>query len=532
MINLKKFKDIYISETKELLEKIDAGILALEKNPKDKDLLDELMRFSHTMKSSAATMGYKNMSSLTHAMEDVFDGARRGDFEITTKNIDIFLKSVDSLEKSLVSINKSGNEIDLDQITNEIKESINAFSAKSKQGRKAIDETVEIKNIYAPAEQEKITHIKVPVERLDALLSLAEELVADKMKIERFENMNRDLKEAVNHFSRLVGDIRYQVMQARLLPVEQIFIRFPRMVRDLSQSEGKKIDFEISGGELELDRTIVDKLGEPLVHLIRNAVEHGIAQNGKIYLKALRQKEYAVIVVEDDGKGIDFEKVKQVAVKKNIITPEEALLLEKKEIMNLLFHPHMSTKDYVTEVSGRGVGLSVVKNFADQIGGRVIIDSPIKGDSGTRFTLELPLTLAIINALLVNVKESSFAIPFSNIDRSVLIRGDDVRSMGDQDVAVIDANHVPLVRLENIFNLNLNGKKPEGLGSKIAVLVEHEREVAGLVVDKLLGEQEIIIKPLPEILRGIKGFSGVTILGDGQTTLVLDIKSLLEDSKK
>jgi len=397
-----------------------------------------------------------------------------------------------------------------------------------------VHEEQEGQNLSAP---EKISHIKVPVERLDTLMDLMEELLIDKMRLERLKKKDPELEAVVDHLSRLVSDIQYQVMQARLVPVEQIFARFPRMIRDLSREQKKKIEFEITGGEMELDRTIVDKLGEPLVHLLRNAVDHGIEKRGTVKLKALREKDFALIVVENDGGAIDFEKVKQAAVRKNIVDAKEVESFGQTQLINLLYHPRLSTKEIVTETSGRGVGLSAVKNFADQLGGRVVVESSLPG-GGCRFTLELPFTLAIINALLVGVQDSLFAIPFSSIERSVSISPKDIKSMADQDVAVVDGQHVPLVRLDKVFGLGARGEggkpKPVGLEPRActAVLVRRGEDIAGIVIDRLINEQEIIVKPLSPVLRATKGFSGSTILGDGKTILILDVVSLLEDTAK
>jgi two-component system chemotaxis sensor kinase CheA len=284
------------------------------------------------------------------------------------------------------------------------------------------------------------------------------------------------------------------------------------------------------------------------VHLLRNAVDHGIEKSGVIKLKAVREKDFALIVVEDDGRSIDFDKVRQSAVKRNIVGEKEAESFDKKQLINLLYHPRLSTKDEVTETSGRGVGLSVVKEFVSQIGGRVIVESPVSSGRGTRFTLELPLTLAIINSLLIGVQDILFAIPFSSIERSVDIPHGEIKSMADQDVAVVDGIDVPLVYLGRVFSLGgaqivdlksknvvTTNKEPEMKNLKLsstAVLVRRGEDIAGIVVDKLINEQEIIVKPLPSVLRGVKGFSGSTILGDGKTILILDVMSLLEDTKK
>ncbi|MEK7453107.1 MAG: chemotaxis protein CheA [Patescibacteria group bacterium] len=572
-MDISKFKDLFISEAEDRLQILNDNLLVLEKNPSDGKLLDELMRSSHTIKSSSATMGYKKMAFLMHVMEDIFDYARNGVLKITPTIIDQLFKTIDISEKSLASIKESNNELNVDAIIEELKKITGVKTEGTGKSIRAADgkpivvdikpkEEKQINNVEVTAVEpekkanivqagevvQKIEHIKVPIKRLDDLMNLMEELLVDKMRLEQFKNRDVELKGVIEHLGRLVSDIQHQVMQARLVPVDQIFARFPRMVRDLSQNQNKQVELEVSGGEIELDRTVVDKLGEPLVHILRNAVDHGIEKSGIIKLQAMRENDFALIIVENNGVGINFGKVRQAAVKRNIIGAKEADSLNKDQIMNLLFHPRLSTNDEVTETSGRGVGLSVVKGFTDQIGGRVIIESPLSGNNGTRFTLELPLTIAIINSLLVGVKDTLFAIPFSSIERSVNIQNGEIKSMADQDVAVVSGVDVPLVYLDKVFSLNgaeiadIKFKSIEDASQELevknlkssitAVLIKRGKDVTGIVIDKLINEQEIIVKPLPSVLHGTKGFSGSTILGNGKTILILDVVSLLEDAKK
>lgn len=563
-MDLSKFKDLFISEAEDHLQKLNDNLLALEKNPRDKKLMDELMRSAHTMKSSSAAMGYKKMAYLMHVIEDVFDYARNDMIKITPKIITETFKALDALEKSLKSIKKSDKELNVGSIITKLKKITGiktkgiGKSKRTKEEKPIIKAASNKQRVTSNEDREKelrdtghglpvierIEYIKVPVERLDNLMNLMEELLIDKMRLEQIKEKTPELEAVVEHLSRLVSDIQYQVMETRLVPLEQIFARFPRMVHDLAQEQKKKVELEITGGEIELDRAIVDKLGEPLVHLLRNAIDHGIEKKGKIKLKAQREKEFVLIVVEDDGRGIDFEKIKQVAIKRNIISAKEARLYDKNRLINLLFGGHLSTKEKVTETSGRGVGLSAVKNFVDSIGGRVVVESPISDKGGTRITLELPLTLAIINSLLVKVKDSLFAIPFSSIERSVVISESDIKSMADQDVAVVEGRDVPLVYLERVFELENDSNeqrvtsneqrvtRTEQSVTKTVVIVQRGKDIAGIVVDKIITKQEIIVKPLPSILRGVRGFSDSTILGDGRTLLILDVVSLLEDTKK
>lgn len=603
-MDISKFKDIFVLEVEDHLQNLNDKLLALEelvkkataaKKAKGQEqemmiLLDELMRSAHTIKSSAATMGFTQMAFLTHVLEDIFDYARHGQLQLKPKIFERIFETLDLLEASLHKIKQEGVEKDVRAFTLRLKKITGVAtqgvgpSPRSAQGVPRRVRQQEPSTESARRATEQIDYIKVPIGRLDALLDLTEELLIDRLRLESILQIllrhfrgtvpssrsplqdaiiNR-LKPTADHLGSLISNLQYQVMQARLVPVGQVFTRFPRMVRDLGQQQKKEINFVISGEDLELDRTIVDKLAEPIVHLLRNAVDHGVVKKGTIKLAAQRERDFVRIVVEDDGQGVQWVKVVDSAFKRGIIAQEErdAFLAElrnsapgerKAEIGNLLFHAQLSTKEEVTETSGRGVGLSVVKRFVEDLGGAARVDSPLGESGGSRFILELPLTLAIINALLVRVEQESYAIPFGSMERAVRVPRENIKSMADQDVAIIDETRVPLVPLAKIFNLLPRGvaqapeekrvRRPKGqpshkippgkaAGAKTVVLVKHGQETAGLVVDALLNEEEIIVKPLPAVLKGIEGFAGSTILGNGETILILDVLNLLHDSQR
>jgi len=390
-------------------------------------------------------------------------------------------------------------------------------------------------SIKAPVLSETET-VRVDIERLNKLMNLMGELLTDKIRLIRIDSIHKipELTETIDHLGRLINDIQYEVMQTRLVPVDLIFNRFPRMVRDLSRKEKKKIDLIIEGTEIEVDRTILDKISDPLIHLLRNAVDHGTEpakerknagkpETATISLTASRQKEHVVIEVSDDGKGIDPDQILDIAIKKGMITTEEGAKLNDKEKLMLICTPGLSTNEEATDVSGRGVGVDVVKTTMESLGGTVTIDSE-KG-KGTKFTLKIPLTMAIARGLLVKVRQETYVVPLANVQEIVSIKVDDVKMIKGEEAILLRGGVVPLIRLARILELDLNNEETKLEFPALVVEVYGKR--AGLVVDSMLGQQEIVIKSLEGYMKGIKGYAGATILGDGKVAFILDVASLI-----
>jgi two-component system chemotaxis sensor kinase CheA len=559
MFDTNKFKDIFLLEAKEHLQKLNDNLLLLEKIFKDKkienklassqsgELLNELMRSSHTVKSSSATMGFNKLAYLTHVLEDIFDYARYGKLTLDKKIFNFLYDIFDNIEKSLKEIKENNKELDLQELADKIKLVTGvATTGTGKSIKNQPDgQPLKVKSGEVKSDGfEKISHINVSVEKLDQLMNLTEELLIHRLRLNAYFKKithSSDLDEINESLGFAISNLQYSVMQVRLVPVAEAFINFPRLVRDLSLKQNKDIEFEILGSDLELDRTIVDKLQDPVVHLLRNAIDHGIINHGKIKIVVKREKDYFAIEVEDSGQGIDWQKVVAVAFKRSIINQETANKFNKEleqkknnipsdEIVHLIFHPNLSTAEKITETSGRGVGLSVVENFIRDIHGNITVYSPLSENKGTKIILELPLTLAIIKSLLVKVQDQRFAIPFTVIERAVSVPQESIKSMGDQDIAVIDEIDVPLIRMEKIFGfLSSQTRNKDNL---TIVLARRGLDLVGLVVDELINQQEIIVKSLPDYVKGVKGFAGSTILGDGQTVLILDIASIALDIKK
>ena len=421
-----------------------------------------------------------------------------------------------------------------------------------KEEKNQIEEKEEKNTISLPGEQKITTNLKktvrVDVERLDSLLNLVGELVIDRTRLEDIIQRLKDYQELVQfreilsdtttHIGRVTNDLQMEIMKARMLPLAEVFNRFPRLIRDLARQSGKEIDFIIEGEETELDRSLLEEITDPLIHLLRNAVDHGIESReerinkgkppqGKVILRAYQEENSVVIVVEDDGRGLDVEKIKDKVVGMGLVTPEEVSKMSEREIVDFIFYPGFSTSDEVTEVSGRGVGMDVVKRNIERVNGQVRVESQL--GVGTTFYLRLPLTLAIIRALLVKVGESIYSIPLSDVVEIEKVEKKDTYWVNRVLTTLFRGKTIPLLWLEALldsrkYNFISEDEIPEVL---YTVVVSASSSLAGLVVDEVLGEQEIVIKSLGSYMRDVRGLGGATILGDGGISLIIDVASLL-----
>jgi two-component system chemotaxis sensor kinase CheA len=376
--------------------------------------------------------------------------------------------------------------------------------------------------------------VRVEIGRLDNLMNLVSELIIIKTRLEDLDSdsSKNNMNEAIEYLERITTSLHDAVMKVRMVPVERTFNRFPRLVRDLSKDLGKNIKLFMSGEETEVDRTVIDEIGDPLIHLIRNSIDHGIEspevreqtgkeESGFVALRAYPDGNTVVIEVEDDGKGIDPDKIKSKAIEKRIITAADAEQMSEKEIINLLFEAGFSTAEKVTDVSGRGVGLDVVKTKIEAINGTVEVVSNL--GQGSKFIIRLPLTLAIIQALMVNLDDEKYAIPLNNIKEITTIDPDKITMVQDQEVVLYRNKTLPIIRMKEVLQFPKTDAVPEEL---ITVIVKKGEVEAGLVVDSLIGQQEIVIKSLGKYLTGIKAIAGATILGNGSVALIVDPNQL------
>ncbi len=397
------------------------------------------------------------------------------------------------------------------------------------------------------SEVRAVQTVRVDVQRLDTLMNLVGELVIDRTRLNRFAeifesrfggesgDMVDTLNEISSHLGQITGDLQEHIMKARMLPVAQVFNRFPRMVRDLAQKLGKEINFIVEGHETELDRNVIEVIGDPLIHLIRNAIDHGIeppderAARGKppagtLVLKASYMENHIIITVQDDGRGIDPQILRERAVERGLLDREASARLSDREALNLIFLSGFSTAEEVSDLSGRGVGMDIVRNQIENINGTVDVEST--PGRGTTFTIRLPLTLAIIDALMVEVAGEQFALPLSHVVETLSIKPSEIKKVKHSEVILVRGSILPLVRLSEVFGLPGGG---EGERLFVVVLSAGERRF-GAVVDALLGELEIVIKSLGSFLGKVPCISGATILGDGQVALIVDVRSLVKET--
>lgn len=381
--------------------------------------------------------------------------------------------------------------------------------------------------------------VRVDIEKLDALINQVSELIIAKNSLvsissaEGNDFQSQSFHEQIEGLERITTSLHESVMKVRMVPIESVVNKFPRMIRDLSRKLDKKMELYMSGEDTELDRTVVDQIGDPLQHLLRNSADHGLEDNatriergkpevGSIFLKAFQEGNNVIIQVGDDGNGIDVEAVKSKAIERGVITAEQADTMTQKEILNLLFMPSFSMAKKITDISGRGVGLDVVKSNIEALGGDVEVKTAL--GEGTTFTVRLPLTLAIVQALMVVVGDEKYAIPIGSISNIEDIPVEDIKYVEAKEVIHLRGKVIPIVRLADVLDIGPREEQPESL---TVVIVQKGDSQAGLVVDNLIGQQEIVIKSLGKYMNNNRIISGATILGDGEVALILDVNVLM-----
>ena len=699
-MDVSQYLEIFIDESEEHLQTLSDCIMVLEKEPDNKDTINEVFRAAHSLKGMAGTMGFKRMQHLTHDMENVFQEVRSDHIKVTSGMIDLLFKCLDALEgyvdniKSTSDEGTEDNEVIIKELndfiaktegaeetgnteTSEAKEAAPESTQEEKAGQEKIEltndekkaireaesngqhiyvmtvhiqkdcllkaaraflvfkavedfgqilvyrpssqdiedekfefefsfflaseesedkivavakavseiEKVDAEEIHldeyvkeaeaqeeqqakeataeqkeAPAEAPKAAEKKAPaanakkqtnakpvtgrtvrvdIEKLDALMNQVSELIIAKNSLvsissnESGEYQNQSFHEQIEYLERITTNLHESVMKVRMVPIESVVNKFPRMIRDLSRKLGKKMELYMTGEDTELDRTVVDQIGDPLQHLLRNSADHGLEDNatrvergkpevGSIFLKAFQEGNNVIIEVGDDGNGIDVAAVRDKAVERGVITAEQAENMSQKEIINILFLPSFSMAKKITDISGRGVGLDVVNSNIEALGGDVEVRTQL--GEGTTFIVRLPLTLAIIQALMVEIRDEKYAIALGSISNIESIPVNEIKYVQAQEVIHLRGAVIPLIRLDQVLDMEEKQEEPENL---TVVIVKKGDSLAGLVVDNLIGQQEIVIKSLGKYINNNKIISGATILGDGEVALILDVNTLM-----
>jgi len=537
----------------------------LESEGENVDLLQEIFRAAHTIKGSSAMLGHQSMSEAAHAMESLLDDLRSRRMTVNTDVINALLHGLDTLKLLKDSItDPEAKEIDIGPAVAHLRRLAEPGSAgdshdsttaavgnKGPQGDEnaaAFQVTPESGNkATIQDKRQTFQSIRVDVKTLDSLMNMVEELVVDRSRMTQVGRMLEskypddvlvhELEQTTNHVVKVINELQQDVMQVRMLPIGTLFSGFPRMVRDLAQSRGKKLDFIVEGEDTELDRTIIEQLRDPLIHLLRNAVDHGVespeerARAGKpetatVRLAAYQTEGHIIVEVEDDGRGIDVKSVKDSSVRKGFISQEEASHLTDDEAMNLIFLSGLSTLDEATEVSGRGVGMDLVKTNINGLRGSVVTWTAL--GKGTRFTLTLPLTVAVIQGLLVSSHGTFYVIPLEAAIEILRVEADEVKTIRNREVIRLRDDIIPLVGIDP-SPVSYEPVTDED-GRRFVVVVKDGFRSVGITVEELMEEQEFVVKPLGQYVGEVKGVAGATILGDGQVALILDVPTIIRSS--
>lgn len=459
-------------------------------------------------------------------------------FDLDFSMLIISDKSLEEIKKIISNVSEI-KEVVIENY--EIPSDVEVVSSVQKEEKEPEKEETKKKKA-APAKNGKPVanrSVRVDIEKLDVLMNLVSELIIAKNGLVSVSNQEdsktsmQSFNEQIEYLERITTNLHESVMKVRMVPIESVVNRFPRMIRDLSKKLGKEMELIMTGEDTELDRTVIDEIGDPLMHMLRNSADHGLEptierlklgkpQVGTIQLNAYQDGNNVTIEVIDDGAGIDVEKVKASAIKKGAITEEQAEMMTEKEAIDLLFRPAFSTSEKITDVSGRGVGLDVVKNKIEGLGGDVEVSTKL--GEGTKFTVRLPLTLAIIQALMVEVRQEKYAIPLNSIVTIEDVAASDIKYVQQKEVINLRGNVIPLVRLDEVLDCSPREEEPENL---VVVIVKKGDKQTGLVIDNLLGQQEIVIKPLGKYINIHRMISGATILGDGEVALIIDSNALI-----
>ncbi len=539
----------YLAECNELLEQLDRDLVDLEHKGSDSELLNRVFRAVHTIKGTSGFMGFQQVVDLTHEGEDLLNLLRKGERLISPAVTDVLLNLLDLLRAMMLSIAAGGLQVfDIAPVVARLRElqqaaPAPASTAPSAPAPRPAPETSEagspVREPEEPAhaaEAEASRTIRVDVNKLDDLINMVGELVLERNRLlqlsRELDLQDKDgkykaLDECAQRLSFITGELQAASLRTRMVPVETVLRRFPRLVRDLAKALGKNVALQIEGEDTELDKNIAEQIGDPLLHLVRNALDHGIESPGEraaagknvqgtLTIRAMQLGDYIELAIIDDGRGMDTERIVRKAVEKGLVTAERVRGMQRSEILDLIFVAGFSTAEKVSDLSGRGVGMDVVRANLKKLNGVVEVESEL--GQGSRIRLKLPLTLAIMPVLLVESRPEIYGLPLRAVQEVLRVPANQIHAVEGVEVFRRRDRVIPLQHLAKFVGRN-GGARPEML--EIVVLAVGERRV-GLVVDQTLGQEETVIKSLGSYLAHYDGLAGATIGGDGQVRLILD----------
>ncbi|MBC6990313.1 chemotaxis protein CheA [Hymenobacter sp. BT491] len=528
-----EYREIFMAEALEYYDSMGRHISELEKNPADERALNELFRLMHNLKANARAMGYADIGEVAHGMETIFGLIRSKEREFAGSIVPVLFAGVDALGDMIRAVDENNPTPNV--------EALQANLDRLVRGEEPDIEDVDNSDENANRKLELSDLVYIQIKKLDHLMNLVGELIIDRDRILTLsqEIGSPALQTAATHLFRIADELQYSVMDARLVNVGSLFNKFPRVVRDVATAENKEIELVLNGQDIQIDRNILQIITDALLHLVRNAIGHGIETpaerqkagkpaRGKLTINAQTERDDVLIHVSDDGRGINIESVRRKAVERGLTTAEAAAGLDDNAVRAFLFEPGFSMAKEVTEISGRGVGLDVVKLAIDSLGGQLRVDSVL--GQGTTFTLVLPTSIAVKGALLFELEERSYAIPLMHTDSVVSLWPDQLHVVGGLLLAEVMGENVPVVDLRRLLH-NSDGPLPlasreELSGRQEIIIVNYNNRKLGLIVDRFLRQQNIVIKPMSKPLDTIDLFGGVTVLGSGQVCLVLDVPAL------
>ena len=509
-----KYRELFVQEAVEHVDILNQYLLKYEEDPNSKELIDHLFRSAHSLKGMAATMGYEQIREICKSIEEIFNRFRQHEEKITPESANVIYHGIDLLKQLVLDDKKA---INLEELLNYFNDP-RTFPVNTSQQN--------------PTVKSKSPTMRVKMDDLDTMMNIVGELMINKMRLEQniHSDMNAETRDIVSSMGRLITALQHEMMIVRLVPVEQIFDRFSKMIRDVSSILGKEIKLEMDGGGIEVDRTVLDAITDPLLHILRNAVDHGIEASAKrmelgkpefgtINLSVMRTGDKVEIHVSDDGRGIDIESIKKKAFEKNIATSHQLINMSDEEVIGLLGTPGLSTANEVTDISGRGVGMDVVMTQIKNFGGQVKILTE-KGH-GTKIILSMPLSLSIMGGLIVNIGEQKFILPLASILTTITVEQNEIQNVHGKEMVRLGDEIIPMLRTSNILGIKSMSNSRENEQITI-VVVQKDGKHYGLVVDSLEREQEIVVKKLDNTYDKTETFSDATILPDGRVALIID----------